>query len=67
MEKTYRVVSKIEAPLLSHSDFITPKTIYTLLQDDNQSVRASLGRRHDWPVGTVVKIEEDLVQANLVK
>lgn len=67
MEKTYRVVSKIEAPLLSHSDFVIPKTIYTLVQDDNQCVRTSLQRRHDWPVGAVVQIDEELVRANRVE
>lgn len=66
MEKTYRILSKIEDPLKSHSDFVSPKATYTLIQEDNQRIRTILERRHDWEVGNAVKIEEDLVRANLV-
>lgn len=67
MEKAYRIFSKLETPFKSHSDFIFPKTIYTLIQDDGQRVRVSLPRRSDWEVGCVVKIEEILVRANIIE
>lgn len=67
MEKSYRIFSKVEAPLKSHSDFNSPKAIYTLVQNDGQLIRTSLPRRSaGWEVGDVVKIEEAVVLVNVI-
>lgn len=57
----------MELPLRSHSDGTSPKVTYALLDDDGRMVRASLPRRSDWEVGYVVRIEEELVHANLIE
>jgi hypothetical protein len=44
-----------------------PKSTYTLILEDGQVVHASLPRRSDWRLGDVVKIDEDVVRANLVE
>lgn len=67
MERVFRILSKVEAPLTSFSELMDPKTIYTLVLEDEQVVRASLPRRSDWGLGDVVKIDDDVVRANLVE
>lgn len=67
MEKAYRIVSKVEPPLISFSDLVCPKAAYTLIRDDGRVIRASLPRRSDWEVGIVVMIEEGLIRASLIE
>jgi hypothetical protein len=67
MQKTYRILSKMEMPRVSHADFLFPRTIYTLIEADEQRIRVSLPRRSDWEVGMTVRIEESVVLASLVQ
>lgn len=67
VERKYRIVSRIEAPLTTFSDLMDPKAIYTLMSEGEQVVRSSLPRRSDWELGIVVKIDEDVVRENLVE
>lgn len=67
MERAYRILSRVEAHLASFSELMDPKATYTLILEDGQVVRASLPRRSDWELGDVVKIDEDIVRANLIE
>lgn len=57
----------MEMPIRSHSDFMFPRVIYTLIEADEQRIRVSLPRRSDWEVGDEVMIEEGLVRDNLAE
>jgi len=57
----------MEMPRVSHADFLFPRTIYTLIEADEQRIRVSLPRRSDWEVGMTVRIEESVVLASLVQ
>lgn len=54
-------------PLTSFTEFMDPKAIYTLILENGQVVHVSLPRRSDWELGGVVKIDEDIVRANLIE
>jgi len=67
VEQTYRIVSKVETPLIFHAELFPPQAVYGLLGADGQFLRTSLPRRDSWAVGDEVRIEEALVLLNLVE